>query len=185
MIIGVTGLPSSGKDTVAQILEKEGFKHISLSDMLREIVLAKGEDISTENLTRHGNLIRRERGEGYLAKMALKKIGGDTVITSIRQPGEVDVLRQNKGFHLIAVEADEIKRWQRLKSRHREGDPRTIEEMKSIEMRQSKAGGSKDMQVDEVMKKADYIVNNNGLLDDLKKQVDEVLARIKEKDGKS
>jgi len=183
MIIGIAGKLSSGKDTVSEMLEKKGFAHISLSDMLREIVLAKGEDISTENLTKHGNLIRRERGEGYLAKMALKKIKGDTIISSIRQPGEVKALHARKDFYLIAVDAKPEIRWQRLRKRQRPGDPETPEQMLSIERRQMKSGGSTDMQIDVVMSMADFKVDNNGSLDDLKKQVDEVLAKIREKDG--
>ena len=47
MLIAVTGLNGSGKDTVANYFkEKYGFNHISLSDIVREIVKEKGLDSS-------------------------------------------------------------------------------------------------------------------------------------------
>lgn len=36
IIIGLTGHPSSGKDTVAEYIANKGFAHISCGDLLRE-----------------------------------------------------------------------------------------------------------------------------------------------------
>jgi len=58
MIIGITGSLAAGKDTVAQILEENGFRHISLSQILRDLVIKKGGDLSTASLTEEGNLLR-------------------------------------------------------------------------------------------------------------------------------
>lgn len=179
MIIGIAGMPSSGKDTVAEIFEKKGYKHISLSQVLRNMAKEQNIELTTENLTEFGNSTRLKYGLGFLAKEALKEIKGDAVITSIRQPGEVDVLRKKKDFYLIAVDATLENRWQRLSARRRPGDPATLEEMKSIEKRQSKAGGSKDMQNDVVMEMADYYIDNNGDKNQLKEKVDEVMKEIK------
>ena len=179
MIIGIAGMPSSGKDTVAEIFEKKGYKHISLSQVLRDMAKKQGIEPTTENLTEFGNSTRLKYGLGYLAKEALKEARGDTVITSIRQPGEVDVLRKRKDFYLIAIDATLENRWKRLSARRRLGDPATLDEMKSIEKRQSKAGGSKDMQNDVVMEMADYYIDNNGTKEQLKKQVEETMEEIK------
>lgn len=187
MIIGVAGTLASGKDTVSEILMSEGLQHVSLSEILREILRAKGIETTTENLTREGNAIRQEKGEGYLAKEAIKRIKGDAIISSIRQPGEVDYLHQRKDFYMIAVDADIKLRWSRLKKRQRPGDPTSFEDMLSIEKRQMKSGGSKDMQNDVVMEKADYHIDNNGTLEQLKAQVDNIINKIrklKAKNGK-
>ena len=50
MIYGVTGNYGSGKDTVAEILEKLGFEHISFSDILREELRKEKKAITRENL---------------------------------------------------------------------------------------------------------------------------------------
>lgn len=184
MIIGITGSLAAGKDTVAQILEENGFRHISLSQILRELVVKKGGDLTTANLTREGNNLRTEKGNGYLAKEALKLISDDTAISSIRQPGEVEVLRKTGKFFLISVDADPKIRWQRLKKRQRPGDPKTMEGMLAIEKKQMKSGGSKDMQLDVVWGMADYHLNNNGDLGDLQTKVREIIKTARRQIGK-
>lgn len=181
MIIGITGSLAAGKDTVAQILEENGFRHISLSQILRDLVIKKGGDLSTASLTEEGNLLRHEMGDGFLAKKALQSVQGNTVVSSIRQPGEVTELKKNKHFFLVNVDADPKIRWQRLKSRKRPGDPLTMEGMLEIEKKQMKSGGSKDIQLDVVASMADYVVNNDGDLGDLRTNVDKVIKKIKER----
>ena len=56
-----------------------------------------------------------------------------------------------------------------------------MEEMIKIEKKQMKAGGSKDMQLDVVASKADYIINNDGSLSDLQRNVDKVIKKIKKR----
>ncbi len=183
MIIGVTGTLASGKDTVSELLEKKGYKHISLSQILRRELIKIGESIDTANLTKFGNKIRHERGEGYLAKEALKEATDKTILSSIRQPGEVVTLKKDPRFVLIAVDADAQKRWERLEKRKREGDPASFEDMMAIEHKQLKKYGSKDMQLDVVMAMADYRIDNNGTLEELKKNVDATLAKIEKGDS--
>lgn len=178
MIIGVTGTLASGKDTVSELLEKKGYKHISLSQILRREVSKLGEPITTVNLTTFGNKIRHERGEGYLAKEALKDASKKTIISSIRQPGEVRVLKKDPRFVLIAVDADAKQRWSRLEKRKRAGDPESFNDMMAIERKQMKKHGSKDMQLDTVMAMADYQIDNNGTMEDLKEKVDRLLKKI-------
>lgn len=182
MIIGVTGTLASGKDTVSDLLEKKGYKHISLSQILRDELTKMGESLDTANLTKFGNQIRHERGEGYLAKEALKDASSRTIISSIRQPGEVKVLKGDPRFVLIAVDADAKTRWLRLEKRHREGDPVSYSAMMAIEHKQMKKFGSKDMQLDVVMGMADYQINNSGTLEELHNQVDDIIAKIEKGD---
>ena len=48
MIIGIDGFPGAGKDTVADILVKEGFTKVSFADYLREaVVYATGLSLDT------------------------------------------------------------------------------------------------------------------------------------------
>ena len=46
MLIAITGLNGSGKDTVADyIKEKYGYKHISLSSLVNKLTIEQGKDI--------------------------------------------------------------------------------------------------------------------------------------------
>jgi len=179
MIIGVTGLAASGKDTVAHFFEEKGFTHISLSAILREIAEAEGVPLEVKNLTDFGNSLREEHGHGYLAKKALEKIPENGTISSIRQVGEVDILKENPHFVLVAVEAPVEVRFRRLQERGRTDDVKTLEEFKAVEAKQAHGtGGAMNLQA--VMARADYHLDNSGDLENLNKNLDELYAKITE-----
>ena len=55
MIIGITGPYCSGKDTVAEYLAGMSFRHISLSDMIRNELRGKGKTPTRAALIKKGN----------------------------------------------------------------------------------------------------------------------------------
>ena len=116
MILGVTGLYASGKDTVAELLKEKGFFHYSLSDFIREEAKKRKVKDTRENLMKRGNELRQKHGYGILARWALQKMEWDKnyVVTSVRNPVEVEVLRTKTNFALINVCAPEKIRWQRM-----------------------------------------------------------------------
>ncbi|HEX5033137.1 MAG TPA: AAA family ATPase, partial [bacterium] len=130
MIIGLTGKNASGKGEVAQVLKEGGFHYLSLSDLLREELKKRGLEILRENLIHVGNEMRQTYGGGYLADKALQQIDVDKnyIVDSIRNPREVEVLRRLSNFRLIHVTAVPQVRFERIKSRNREGDPKTFPE---------------------------------------------------------
>ena len=181
MIIGVVGSIASGKDTVADYLEKKGFFSVSQSDILRKIMKAEGMDISVPNMTEFGNKLRRTKGHSILAEKAFELIKEkDAVVTSIRQVGEIRYWREKPGFFLIRVDAPIKLRLKRLLERKRPGDIGSLLELKEIEAKQAdgKNGG---MNMNACYKMADYEVINDGTLEDLYKEVDNVIARIENK----
>ena len=54
MILGITGTYASGKDTVANILIKSRFNHISFSDILREELKKEEKEITRDDLIKRG-----------------------------------------------------------------------------------------------------------------------------------
>lgn len=183
MIIGLSGTLASGKDTVAEYLEKnEGFQHVSLSAILREIVAERGLEANLENLTKVGNSILAEFGPAYLVKRAEKQVdfSKDLVISSVRQPNEIEYLKTKKDFHMIFVDAKPEVRFERLRKRGRQGDSRTLEEFIETEKKQEdgKSGG---MDLNRCRDMADYILDNNGTMDEFVRKIEEALVEIKEK----
>jgi len=179
MIIGIVGSIASGKDTVADYLSTKGFFAISQSDILREIMKKDGLDISVPNMTNYGNKLREEKGYGILARLAYEKIKGqDAVVTSIRQVGEIEFFKTKKDFHLIRVDAPIEIRLKRLLDRKRAGDIKNLRELKEIEAKQAdgKGGG---MNMNACYALADYKIINDGSLEHLHKEIDNVIARIK------
>ncbi|MBI2649882.1 AAA family ATPase, partial [Candidatus Woesearchaeota archaeon] len=142
MIIGLTGKNAAGKGELAKHLQLKCFAYFSLSDALREEADKRHLDHSRSTLINLGNELRKKFGNGILAKRInekIKKAKGsmDFVIESIRNPGEIEELRKNKGFLLVGVVADQKIRFQRLLRRGRLGDATTLEEFKKQEDREN------------------------------------------------
>jgi dephospho-CoA kinase len=145
MIIGLTGSYCSGKDTVADyISHKHGYKHFSLSDVIREIMKEAGIEPTRENLIMFGTKLREENGNGVLAKKVLDKMEADGkyCITSIRHSEEVNELKKRKDFVLVNVDAPQDVRFERMQKRKRSGDPQTLENFIALEKRESQTSGS-------------------------------------------
>src|SRR3989338_4897545 len=125
MIIGITGLYCSGKDTVAEYLVEKGFAHISLSDILREQMKKMNIEITRDNLIKYGNDLRKLLGPGVLAEIAISRFarGDNYAISSIRSPAEAEVLNRFGDFVLIKVQAAASLRFKRILERKRESDP--------------------------------------------------------------
>jgi dephospho-CoA kinase len=181
MIIGIVGSIASGKDTVGEYLAKKGFVMISLSDVLRSIMRSEKIETTVPNMTKYGNDLRKKKGHGYLAKLAYKQAAGkDAVLTSIRQVGEIEYLRQFDDFTLIKLDAPIEMRLKRLIDRSRDGDVRNLAELREIERKQAdgKNGG---MNMNECFKLADLEIINDGTFEDLYKEVDSVIERLRQK----
>lgn len=176
MLIGIVGSIASGKDTMAEYLEKKGFIHISLSGLLREIMRNEGEEISVTNMTRYGNNLRESKGHGYLATMALCKIKSkDAVITSIRQVGEIEILRSKSDFILVKTDAPIKLRIERLQKRNRDGDVKNLNELRKIEKLQSTGKGGA-MNMEACYKLADAKIVNDGTIGEFYQKIDQFLA---------
>lgn len=138
MIVGVTGFFCAGKDTAAELLATKGFAHISLSDMIRDELRRQGKTIDVPHMTELGNELRRTRGPGVLARKALARMdfSRNWVVTSIRNPVEVQALRERPDFVMLFIDAPQRVRFERSLLRARAGDPQTFEEFAAMEARQ-------------------------------------------------
>ncbi len=180
MILGIVGLNGAGKDTVAELLIKKGFKHYSLSDIIREKLTEQGKEINMDNLREMGGKLRKENGTGILAQLTIKKIKkGDYVLTSIRNPGEVEALRKLPDFILVHLDSSPEVRFERLKKRAKKGD----EEFSSFENFQKREEQNADtdpnkLQTIFLLPLADCKLLNNGNLEELKQNLDKLLTQL-------
>lgn len=187
MILGLSGTLSSGKDTVAEyLIGKEGFQHVSLSTILREIAKEKKLELNLKNLTNLGNSILRDYGPAYLVKRAEKKadFSKDLVISSVRQPSEIEYLRTKKNFFMVFVDADAEVRFKRLVKRGRQGDSETLEEFIATEKKQID-GQTGAMDLNKCREMADYLIENNGTMEEFEAKIAETLSDIRNKTKES
>lgn len=155
----------SGKTTVLNVLEKLGYKYVTLSDMVREEARKLGVKEERENLMNVGQSLRRKYGAGVLAFRALEKVksaGGDKwVIDGIRNPAEIEELRKEKGVVILANTAPEDMIIDRIRSRKRSDD--TFDEL-SIRRKLRREMGEGEppdgQQVGKCIEMADFVFEN-------------------------
>ncbi len=166
MLIGLTGPMASGKTTVLEVLKKLGYKYVTLSDMIREEADRRGIAQEREKLMAIGQSLREEFGAGVLAERTLNKVkqtGGDKwVVDGIRNPAEVDALRKNPDFVLIANTAPEDLIIERIFSRKRADDTLDKEAIRHKLRREMGEGEPPDgQQLGKCIEMADYVFENN------------------------
>jgi len=185
MIIGLTGKNAAGKGELANHIKSKGFAYFSLSDALREEATKRGLEHSRDNLISLGNEMRRNFGNGVLAKKINEKINKEKasgkknfVVDSIRNPGEIKELRKNEGFLLVGVVADQNVRFERLLKRGRLGDSANFEEFKKHEDLENNNEAS-GQQLDKCLELADKYINSNGTIEEANKEFDEWIGGLK------
>ncbi len=181
MILGITGKYCSGKDTAAAFLIEKGFLHISLSDLIREEAAKRNMPNIRENLILLGNELRKQHGAGILAQRAIERMqaGKDYVITSIRNPGEVAILRARKDFVLVNLVVPVEVRWQRMQQRpNRPDNLKTFEEFVQREKEESESADPSHQQLNRVIEMADVVVKNDGSVEELKIELNNLADRV-------
>lgn len=178
-IIGVAGLPRSGKDTLAELLIKKGWFGVSLGDIVRDESRIRHADkpdpISVANMTETSNYLRTTKGPDFALKEAIARYQAaqargenhpGLVVYSVRAPIEADFILKNGGS-LMWVEASDEIRHQRFRRYRREGEAEiTLEAMKAQEALQEKPQLSLpaevQMNIAYVKSKAGETLENNG-----------------------
>lgn len=182
MIIGLTGENCAGKSTVSEYLMKKGFYYYSLSDVIREELKATGKPITRENLIEEGNALRKKFGPGVLGTKIAQMLQKDKnyVIDSIRNPEEVRELKKLGGFFLFYVNAPDEVRFDRIKSRGREEDPRTYDAFVRIEKMEMENAEKTKQNLKGTFALADKALPNDGDLNELHEKVDGALGELSE-----
>ena len=182
-VIGLTGKNAAGKGTVANLLVQNKFVYHSLSDSLREELKMLGKEETRENLIEIGNKLRKEGGPGVLADKMISKLGSGNnhIVDSIRNPFEVNSLREKSSFNkfiLISVDANARLRYDRLCSRGRIGDSDSWKNFVNQEKQEENNSNPNKQQLSKTMGMADYDIDNSGTLEDLENQVKKILAKL-------
>ncbi len=172
IVIGLTGLARSGKDTVADYLaEKYGYKVFVMSDILREELEKRKKESGASKMTLSvfGDELRREYGEDIVARLVWERAKhyDRVVVCGIRSPAEARFLAlEADRFVLVRVDAPLETRWKR--------DPvlrhKPIEVfLERDELDESNKG------LGEVLEMADLVLDNSGTRKQLYERVDRLV----------
>ncbi|MCU0660147.1 MAG: AAA family ATPase [Candidatus Pacebacteria bacterium] len=178
MIIGITGTIGAGKGTVARYLEEKGFKNFSVREFLLEELSKRGLPHDREHMTPLANELRRTYGPAHIIQTLYAKAGqytGNSIIESIRNEGEILFLKTKPDFHLLAVDADQKVRYNRIVLRGSTTDAVTFETFQAQEEKESKGVNPWEQNLSVCIANADAIFVNNGTFDELKLQVEKYL----------
>jgi len=160
-------------------LQTKSFYYHSLSDVIREEIRSRRLQPTRDLLIVVGNELRQKYGAKILAERVLARIEDDKhyVIDSIRNPAEVEAFRAAKHFKLIRIEAPQEVRFRRILARRRESDPKTLDEFIELEKREAE-GDETSQNLVKVELMADHTLTNDGPLERLYPQIDELLLRL-------
>ena len=145
-----------------------------------------GIEPTRENLIVFGTKLRKENGNGVLAKSVMAKFeeNKNYCITSIRHSEEVKTFKTLKNFVLVNVDAPQDVRFARMQLRKRPGDPTTLEKFIELEKKESQSSGS-GQQVALCCQMADIVfTNDEPNLQELYKKIDTLLKDLKSKYNK-
>lgn len=133
-IIGIGGLPRSGKDSLAQYFMDAGYFGVSLGDIVRSESRVRHKDkpdpISVANMTETSNWLRAQHGADFALRIAKEQFESallnntelkGLVVFSVRAPAEVDYILKNNG-NLVWVEASDQTRYKRALEHLRDGE---------------------------------------------------------------
>jgi len=160
---------------VAKFLAARGFTVRSLSDVVRDEATRRGLDHTRDSLIRIGVELRTEGGPGALARRILPSLGRRGVVDSIRNPGEVEVLRTLDRFVLLGIDAPQALRFERSVRRGRLGDGSTLEEFARKEERENSTTVA-GQQLLATLALADRVIRNDATIEDLHQRTRRALA---------
>ncbi len=177
-VIGVTGMPGSGKSVVSRVAESLGMKVVRMGDVIRDEAQLQNEDpgkVAVELRKKYGKYVVAERCVDNINNTATKTESQENnsqlfLIEGIRSPWEVQIFKKNfPDFKVIAVHSKPETRFTRLKKRMRSDDSEKPQESIKRDNRELKFG------IGEVIANSDYMVVNEGSISKFKKTVRRII----------
>ena len=174
-ILVTTGMPGSGKEEFLKCCVGRGAKVVRMGDMVREKAKEFGLDLSDTSVGSLADEERKRYGMDIWAKRTIPFVGGDlVVIDGTRGPDEIRAFKNAFGdaLKVVAIHASPRTRLERLRSRGRPDSPRSPSEFDLRDRREL------DWGLGNAIALADYVVVNEGTVDELKVQVDALLDEL-------
>ncbi len=189
-IIGVTGLPGSGKSVVSRAAKRLNIPIVRMGDVIREEAKNRNKttgEVAVELRKEYGEFVVAERcveiiknhintkdansEENIKTKSRIKVPKCDIyMIEGIRSPFEVKIFKKNfDQFKVIAIHSTPNTRFKRLKRRMRPDDSRELSDFLLRDERELKFG------IGDVIATSDYMVVNEGPLKKIKSIIRSIL----------
>lgn len=175
-VMGISGLPGSGKALVSEVGIQRGAIIVSMGDIIREEAKKRGE--STKETATN---LRKEFGDDIVSTLTIKKIkkleeeGNKKliIIEGIRSPREVEMFKENfDNFIILSIFANSTLRFERLKLRKREDDSQDWEGFQKRDKQELGFG------IGTVISLSDRLIINESDLESYEEKINEFFDEI-------
>ena len=182
MIIGITGTDGAGKGAVVEYLvDQHGFTHYSARDFIVAEINRLGLPIDRNQMRLTANDMRAEFGNEVIVRKAYERAAAEgkdrVVIESVRTMAEVEYLKLREGL-LLAVDADEAIRFERVQGRRSDTDKISFEEFKQQEALEMNNPDPHGQQKTRVIAAADFTIRNDATKAALYVQIETFMCTV-------
>ena len=176
-VIGIVGLPASGKGEFSRIAEAMGIPVVVMGDVIRAAVKEAGLPETDQSLGQVAQQLRDRHGMGAIAVSSIPFIRATgapvALVDGIRGDAEVAIFRQEfPDFHLIGIRSEFPVRLARLSQRGRVDDTLSAEELHRRDEREIRWG------LDRALAGADRTLTNDGTIAEYSARVHALLAEL-------
>lgn len=179
IVLGLVGEMGSGKGTAAAYLkERYGAVTMRFSTMLRDVLGRLYLPDDRANMQALSLSLRRDFGEDIMSRVIaedIRRSPNKIIITDgVRRFEDALHLKALPGFRIVALEADQRTRYERIKKRGENPDDAT----KTWEQFVAEGNEEPERQIREVMARADLRIDNHGGYEEFYRQIDNIMREL-------
>ncbi len=180
LVIGVTGMPGSGKSLVVETAQEAGYAVVTMGDVVREETVKRHLELTPANLGKVMLELRAVKGDSVVAQKCVPKIertqNEKVIVDGLRSYVEAEVFSKHfANFVLVTVHASPQTRFERLSTRGRSDDPKTWEVFKERDMRELGVG------IGNAIAMAEHVIINDDTKERAKAKATEVMQKAETK----
>lgn len=178
VIIGLVGETGSGKDTVADYLEKQyGANLMRFSDPIKDTLSIYFDQLSKEDQAWLYSVFKDRFGANILSRAMRRRIeeeNGLIIINGVRMPSDYEFIRGlGSDAKVLYITASEEIRWKRVTTRGEKSDDHLpLEHFRILDQKET------EVHVPEIGAKADKIIRNEQDLKYLMNETDKFMQEL-------
>jgi dephospho-CoA kinase len=178
-VIGIVGLPASGKGEFSAVARRMGIPVVVMGDVIRAAVEREGLPPTDKNMGDVAGRIRQKEGMDAIARLTIPFIESESsplvVVDGIRGDAEVNAFRHHfTTFTLVGISSDFETRVKRLTNRGRSDDSISHQDLRARDERELGWG------LGRALLQADITLCNEGSLERFSRSVQHLLTELTE-----
>jgi dephospho-CoA kinase len=180
LVIGLAGMPGSGKSLVVDTARELGYDVVVMGDVVRQETTKRGLDLTPQNVGKVMLELRKEGGNFVIAQRCVPKIeeqeSRKVLVDGLRSLFEADIFKEHfSKFILVAVHASPRTRFKRLSNRGRSDDALEWQVFHERDSRELGVG------LGNVIAMAEQMIVNDNSVEFVKLKIKEAFGAIEKK----